>query len=322
MRRRDFIKIFGSAAVWPLTARAQQPSPLPVVGYLEALEGYGWAEAFQRGMSNLGYVANLTVIIERRSAAGQTERLPSLAAELVHLRPQVIVASTPPATLAVKKATETIPIVMTFVNDPVALGLVANLARPGGNVTGLSNLSTGLMGKRLELLLEIASGLSRVGAILDSTNEASRANYRELQAAAVPLHLTLETLEVRRPEDFDAAFAAAATRGSGAAVLNNPMVLTHYGIVVAAAARHKVPTIYFDTETAEAGGLISYGANTLELHRRAAVFVDKILKGAKPADLPIEQATKFTLAVNLKTAKALGLKVPQSILVRADTIIE
>lgn len=321
MRRRDFLTILSSAAMLPLAARAQQQA-LPVIGYLEGLAGFGWAEAFHRGLSNLGYVPNLTVIIEQRSAAGQTGRLPVLAAELVDLQPKVIVASSPPAVLAAKNATTTIPIVMAFSNDPVALGLVSSLARPGGNVTGLSNLSAGLMGKRLELLSELVPNLSRVGVILDSANAGSQANYRQLREAAIPLRLALDAFDVKRPQDFDATFRVAAEQVRGVAVLNNPMVLTNYGIVVAAAARHKVPTIYFDTEVAEAGGLISYGANTLDLHRRAAVYVDKILKGAKPADLPIEQPTKFTLAVNVRTAKALGIKIPQSILVRADEVIE
>jgi len=322
MRRREFVNLLGGATVlWPLAARAQQQT-LPVIGYLEALSGFGWAEAFQRGLSNFGYVPNLTVIIEQRSAAGQTGRLPALAAELVDLRPKVIVASSPPAVLAAKNATSAIPIVMAFSNDPVALGLIESLARPGGNVTGLSNLSAGLMGKRLQILMEVVPNLSRVGVILNPDNSGSQANYRELQTAAIPLRLALDMFEVKRPEDFNDAFQAAAERVNGVAVLNNPMLLTHYGIVVAAAARHKVPTIYFDTETAQAGGLISYGASTLDLHRRAAVYVDKILKGAKPADLPVEQPTKFTLAVNLKTAKALGIKIPQSILVRADELIE
>jgi putative ABC transport system substrate-binding protein len=310
---------FGAAAS---DAAAQTSSGPPLIGHLLPVAPPEWIDAFQRGLSDLGYVENQTIIVERRSAAGQAERLPGLAAELVRLRPQVIVATAPPAVLAAKHATATIPIVMAFTNDPVALGLVASLARPGGNITGLSNQATGLMGKRLELLAEIVPGLSRVGVVWQPTNESNQANLEELQTAAVTLRVALDPFEVTRPEDFDAAFKGAATRGGGVVVLNGGLVIRHLGVVVAAAARHKVPAIYFGTEYTKVGGLISYGPNIPDMHRRAAVFVDKILKGAKPADLPIEQPTKFDLVVNLKAAKALGIAIPQSILLRADEVIE
>jgi len=303
-------------------AIAQAPSGAPRIGYLETNATSGRFEAFQRGLSELGYVENRTIIIERRSSAGQAELFPNLAAELVRLRPQVIVVSSPSAALAAKNATASIPIVMTNVGDPVGLGLVASLARPGGNVTGLSNLATGLGGKRLELLAEIVPGLSRVAVVWGPGSEGPQLAYRELQAAALTLRLALESFEVTRPEDFDAAFQAAAARAGGVAVLNSPIVGGHREVVVAAAARHKVPAIYYDTEQATAGGLISYGANRSDLHRRAALYVDKILKGANPADLPVEQATKFELVINLKTAKALGLTIPPALLARADEVIE
>jgi putative ABC transport system substrate-binding protein len=303
-------------------AIAQVPGGAPRIGYLEVTTALGWFEAFQRGLSELGYVENRTIIVERRSAAGQVERLPDLAAELVRLQPHVIVASAPPAALAAKNATATIPIVMTYTGDPVGLGLVASLARPGGNITGLSNLATGLMGKRLELLAEIVPGLSRMGIIWEPAGEMPRMNYRELQAAAAALRVEIESFEVTRPEDFDAAFKSASARVGGVAVLNGSIVGQHRKDVVAAAARHKMPAIYFASEFAAVGGLASYGANIPDLHRRAALFVDKILKGAKPADLPVEQPTKFELVINLKTAKALSLTIPPALLARADEVIE
>jgi putative tryptophan/tyrosine transport system substrate-binding protein len=303
-------------------ATAQSPSGAARIGYLEGAAPPERAAAFRRGLTDLGYVENRTIVIEWRSAAGQIERLPAMAAELVRLQPQVIVASGPPAALAAKSATATIPIVMVNIPDPVGLGLVASHARPGGNITGLSSLSAGLLGKRLELLAEIVPGLSRVGVVWEPANESTRAIYRELQAVAVALRLAVEPFEVTRPEDLDAAVKAGGARAGGVAVLSSPIVNQHREVVVAAAARHKVPAIYFGTEFAEAGGLVSYGANIPDLHRRAAAYVDRILKGAKPGDLPVEQPTTFELAVNFKAAKALGLVIPQSIHVRADVVIE
>jgi putative ABC transport system substrate-binding protein len=303
-------------------ATAQSPSGAPRIGYLESVASAARADAFQRGLSDLGYVENKTIVIERRSAAGQVERLPALAAELVRLQPHVIVASGPPAALAAKNATETIPIVMANISDPVGLKLVASLARPGGNITGLSTLTTGLMSKRVELLAEILTGISRIGVVWQDTREEPRMNYRELQTAATALRLAVESFEVTGPEDFDAVFKAAGERTGGVAVVNGAIVIQHREIVLAAAARYKVPAVYFGTEYTEAGGLVSFGANIADLHHRAAVYVDKILKGAKPADLPVEQPTQYELVVNLKTAKALGITIPQSILLRADEVID
>lgn len=309
-----------NAAAIDSTAQAQS-SPARI-GYLGTVNVSGWFEAFQGGLRDLGYVEGRTIIIERRSAFGQTARLPGLAAELVGLEPRVIVASAPPAVRAAKNATARIPIVMAFSNDPVALGLVESLARPGGNVTGLANLASDLMGKRLQLLTEIVSGLSRVGVIWDPNHDSSQINRRELQAAVAALHLTLKSFEVTRAEDIDGAFKAAASRSDGVVVLNTPMVVLHREAITAAAARYTLPAIYFEMDFAKVGGLISYGADFRDLHRRAAIYVDKILKGAKPADLPIEQPTKFEMVVNLKTATALGITIPQSILLRADEVIE
>jgi putative tryptophan/tyrosine transport system substrate-binding protein len=238
------------------------------------------------------------------------------------LQPRVIVTSGPNAALVAKDATGTIPIVMAYTNDPVALGLVASLARPGGNVTGLSNLATGLMGKRLELLAAMVPGLSRVGVVWDPTSESNLINFRELQAVAASLRLELDAFEVTQPAGFDAAIKLGRGQDDGLIVLNSPVANTNRGVVVTAVARHKVPAIYFGKEYAETGGLISYGPNIPDMHRRAAAYVDKILKGAKPADLPIEQPNKFELVINLKAAKALGLAVPHALLARADEVIE
>jgi putative ABC transport system substrate-binding protein len=305
-------------------AIAQAPSGVPQIGYLAGSEASEtpFVEAFRRGLTQLGYVENQTIVIEQRSAGGQPEKLPGLAADLVRLQPQIIVTSGSRAALAAREATTKIPIVMANIGDPVGLGLVASLARPGGNITGLSSLATGLAGKRLELLAEIVPGLSRVAVVRAPDSESSQMAYREMQAVAATLRLGLETFEVARPEDFDAAFKEANARTKGVVVLNSPVVRTHINVVIAAAARHKMPAVYYDSEFAEAGGLLSYGPNYPDLQRRAAVFVDKILKGAKPGDLPIEQPTKFELVVNLKVAKALGLAIPNSILVRADEVIQ
>jgi putative ABC transport system substrate-binding protein len=279
-----------------------------------------WFDAFQNGLNYLGYVQGRTIAIESRSAAGQASRLPDLATELVRLQPKVIVASGSAAAAAAKSATATIPIVFTFATDPIALGLVASLARPGGNVTGQSNQAPGLVGKRLQFLAEILPGVSHFGVIWSPAS--TQVDFREMQAAAVTLRLVLDSFEVTQPDDIDAAFKKAANRTGGVAVLSGPLIFTHRERVVAAAARHKVAAIYYDDEYSESGGLVSYGPSLLGLHRSAAVFVDKILKGAKPGDLPVEQPTRFELVVNRKTAKALGLTVPQSVILRADRVIE
>jgi putative tryptophan/tyrosine transport system substrate-binding protein len=323
MRRRDFIAALGVApAMWPFTARAQRPATIPLIGYLDSSGLPHWYEGFKRGLNDLGYVQGQTIAIEHRSAAGQAERLPALAAELVSLQPKIIVASGSPAAVAARKVTATIPIVFTFATDPIGLGLVASLARPGGNITGQSNQGPGLVGKRLQLLAEMVPGVSRFGVVWTPSFTANHADFGEMQKAAATLRLELNSFEVTRPSDFDAAFKEAAARTSGAAVLSGPLIFTHRERVVAAAARHKVPAIYYDAEYAESGGLVSYGPSLVGLHSSAAVFVDKILKGEKPADLPVQQPTRFKLVVNMKAAKALGLTVPPTLLVRADEVIE
>jgi putative ABC transport system substrate-binding protein len=322
MRRRDFLAALGAAtAMWPTAPRAQ-PSTVPLIAYLDSSGVKPWYEAFRLGLSDLGYSEGQSIAIEHRSADGQADRLPALAIELASLKPKIIVTSGSPATVAARKATETIPIVFTFATDPVGLGLIASLAHPGGNVTGQSNQAPGLVGKRLQILAELVPGVSNFGIVWSPSFLANHADYAEMQQAAATLNLTLTSLEVTRPADFDAVFKEAATRTSGVAVLSGPLIFAHREPVVAAAARHKVPAIYYDGEYAQSGGLVAYGPSLVGLHRRAAVFVDKILKGEKPADLPVEQPTRFSLVVNAKAAKALGFTFPPALLIRADEVIE
>ena len=323
MKRRAFIALLGSTtAALPFAVRAQRPATIPVIGYLDSSGLPNWYEAFKSGLNDLGYVQGQTIAIEHRSAAGHAERLPALAAELASLQPKVIVASGSPAAVAAKKVVATIPIVFTFATDPVGLGLVASIARPGGNITGQSNQAPGLVGKRLQILAETVPGASHFGVVWTPSFASNHADIGEMRDAARTLGLVLDSFEVTRPSDFDGVFKEAAAETSGVAVLSGPLIFTHRDRVVAAAARHKVPAIYYDAEYAESGGLVSYGPSLVGLHRSAAVFVDKILKGEKPADLPVEQPIRFKLVVNMKTAKALGLEVPPTLLARADEVIE
>jgi len=321
-KRRELITLALSVAtvpVWSLGARAQPQAGMPVIGFLDTTGLLRWFDAFQEGLKELGYAPGQTIAIERR--VGAPAQLSDLAAELVRLQPKVIVASGSRAAVAAKNATKTIPIVLAFATDPVELGLVASLAQPGGNITGQSNQGPGLVGKRMQLLAEIVPGVSRVGVLAEAS--ANQVDFREIQAAAVSLGLALDSFDVASPEDLDAGFRqAAAAQSGGVAVLSGPLVFRHRDLVVAAAARHRIPAIYFDEEYAAAGGLISYGPSVTGLHHSAATFVDKILKGARPADLPVEQPTRFKLVINLQTAKALGLSVPPSLLARADAVIE
>ena len=323
MRRRDFIAALGAApAMWPLAAPAQRPARMPTIGYLDGSGLPNWYDAFQRGLKDLGHVQGETIAVEHRSAAGLIERLPPLAAELVSLQPKVIVASGSPAAIAARNVTTTIPIVFTFATDPVGLGLVAGLARPGGNITGQSNQGPGLVGKRLQLLAEMVPGVSDLGVVWTPSFAANHADLHEMREAAATLRLTLASFEVARPSDLDAALKDAADRTKGVAMLSGPLIFTHRERVVAAAARFRVPAIYYDAEYAVSGGLFSYGPSLVDLHRSAAVFVDRILRGERPADLPVEQPTRFKLVVNMRTAKALDLAVPPTLLVRADEVIE
>ena len=310
----------------PPAADAQRPGKVPRIGFLMPASPSVSAsriEAFRRGLLDLGYVEGKDILIEYRWAEGGYGRLPDLAAELVRLKVDVIVAWGTPGALAAKNATSTIPIVMPAAADPVASGLVASLARPGGNVTGLSLMSPELGGKRLQLLKEVVPGASRVAILSNPTNAWHAAYLRETDAAARVLGVQLQPLEIRAPEDIDRAFQAAIRgRASALTVVEDFLVFTHRARIVALAAKSRLPAIFAWREAVDGGGLMSYGTNISDLDRRAATYVDKILKGAKPADLPVEQPTRFELVINLKTAKALGITFPPSILIRAPEAIQ
>ena len=303
----------------------QQPAKIVRIGFLgvESASGYtSRVDALRAGLRELGYVEGKNMVIEFRWADGKNDRLPELAAELVRLKVDVLVTHAVPGTRAAKEATTTIPIVTAVVADPVALGLVASLARPGGNITGSTFFYAELTAKRLELLREVFPRTRYVAVLLNPLNPAQALNFQAMEITARPLKVGLQKFEVRRPNEFESAFSAMAKkRVDAVAIVEDPMFLANAKGLADLAAKQRLPSIGFN-EFAESGGLIGYGANLFELFRRAAYFVDRILKGAKPADLPVEQPTKFELVVNLKTAKALGIKIPQSILVRADRVIE
>ncbi len=306
----------------PFCAGAQQARKVHRIGLLYNNRG-PHLEAFARGLHELGYIEGRNVVVERRSADGRSERLPKLAAELVRLDVDVLVAPDPPSAFAARAATKTIPIVMRSSNDPVEAGLVSNLARPGGNITGVYSLYAELTPKRLELLKEAIPGLTRVAVLRNSGFPGSASVWSETQVAARALGLEVYSLDVRRAEELDGAFHAASAARAGALItLRNPLIVVNRSQLVTLAAQTRIPVMYDEREFIDAGGLIAYGANLDDLYRRAAGYVDKILKGAKPGDLPVEQPTKFELIVNMKTAKALGITIPRSILVRADKVIE
>ncbi len=331
MDRREFIgTLAGGLVAAPLGAGAQQAGRVYRIGYLGTfppaqlgVRATGW-NAFKQGLRDHGYVEGQNLIIEMRVSEGKTERFPALAAELVRLKVDVIVTAQTSSTLAAKKATTTIPIVMAAVGDPVGAGLVGSLARPGGNITGLSLLNPATAGKRVELLKEILPGATRLGVLGNPTNPWwTTLMVREVEVTAQALGMHLQRLEVERPTDFEAAFGAA-TRGRAAAliVLEDSLMNAYIPTIVGLAAKNGLPAAYGLREYVDAGGLMSYGANVSDLFRRAATYVDKILKGAKPADLPVEQPTKFDLVINFKTAKALGLTIPPSLLQRADEVVQ
>jgi putative ABC transport system substrate-binding protein len=306
-------------------AEAQQPR-VPRVGYVFATtssEGQDLLRAIREGLRELGYMEGRSIALEVRWAEGRYERLPALVAELVHLKVDILVVATTPGALAAKSATSTIPVVMVAVGDPVGSGLVASLARPGGNLTGLSLLNPELHGKRLELLKDILPRISRVATLINPGNPIHAVFLHETQAAAQALALQLQPVEVRGPEDFAGAFGAAAGSHAGAIIaFDDPLTLGYSTQIVALAAKHRLPVIYGFREFPEVGGLMSYGANRRDLYRRTTVFVDKILKGAKPADLPVEQPMKFEFIINLKAAKQIGLTIPPNVLARADKVIK
>jgi putative ABC transport system substrate-binding protein len=307
------------------SAQAQQPTKIPRIGFLSASSPEALSsriEAFRQGLRELGYVEGKNIVIEWRSAEGKLDRLPALAAELVRLKVEIIVTAGPSLTHAAKEATSTIPIVMTFDPDPVGSGFVANLARPGGNITGLSTLSPEISGKQLELLKETVPKLSRVSVLGNSTSPGNAQASREMELAAEAFKAKLQHLDVLDPKDIETAFRAASKgRADAILVLPSPVLTSQRTQIVDLAVKSRLPAIYWRSDFVEAGGLMSYGTSQNDLDRRAATYVDKILKGTKPADLPVEQPTKFELVINLKTAKQIGLTVPQKVLARADKVI-
>ena len=319
----------------PLAAEAQQAGKVHRIGFLSPSSrsdperlaspfGERGLAAFRQGLRDLGYVEGQNIAIEYRWAEGRFERLPDLAAELVRLKVDVIVSVVTQATLAAKNATGTIPIVLVAAGDPLGSGLVANLARPGGNVTGPSSMYGDLAGKQLELLKETVPKVSRVAVLWNPANAVWQAQMlRQTEIAARALGLQLQLLEARGPDELEGAFAAMTRERVSALLVQVDVIFAlHARRIADLAAKRRVPAMYGSREHVETGGLMSYAPNIPDLFRRAATYVDKILKGAKPADLPVEQPTKFELVINLKTAKALGLKIPQSVLVRADEVIQ
>ena len=325
MRRREFITLVGGATVgWPLSARSQQSGRLPTIGFLggaTASAWTNWSAAFVQRLRELGWSEDRTVSIEYRWAEGRHERAAEIAAEFVRLKVDVIITSGGVLS-AVKQATSTIPIVIAVANDPVGAGFVSSLARPGGNITGLSLQTTDLAAKRLELLREIAPGIRRLGVLANISNAAAVPEIDEVQAAARILGLEVVTSEMRQAEDITSAFTAFRSGAEALYVCTDPLLLAQRARINTLALAARLPTIYGPREHVEAGGLMSYGANFPDLFRRSADLVDKILRGAKPSDLPVEQPIKFDLIINLTTAKTLGLTVPPTLLARADEVIE
>ena len=324
-RRREVITLLGGAAAWPLAARAQQPAKLPTIGVLGAgtPSSHGqWVAACVRRLHELGWIEGRTVAIEYRWAEGRTERFDEIAAEFVRRKVDIIVTSATTAIVAAKQATSVIPIVFAAAGDPVGTGLVASLARPGGNVTGLSLQQTDVAAKRLELLREFVPGLRRLAILANVDGPAVVLDMREVQTTARPLGLEVITSEIRRGEDIGPAFETLKGRADALYVCIDPLVNTHRIRINTLALAARLPTMHASREYVEAAGLMSYGPNFPDLFRRAADFVDKILRGAKPSDIPVEQPRKFDLVINLTTAKALSLEVPPMLLARADEVIE
>jgi putative tryptophan/tyrosine transport system substrate-binding protein len=327
--RRTFLAGTGAVLLAaPLAVEAQQTTGTPQVGFLSpsSLSDPRTARYFQalvQGLRELGYVERQNIAIEPRWAEGKYDRLPGLAVELVRLKATVIVTYGGAATKAVRQATETIPIVMAVVQDAVSTELVSTLARPGGNITGLSSMATELVGKQLEILKEVVPKVSRVALLGNPAQPGHTPQVRQAQGTARALGVGLQLLEARDPSEIDKAFAAITTERTGAIiVLPDSMLLDHRTRIADLAVRRRLPMLSALRDNAEAGGLIAYGPSVFEMFRRSATYVDKILKGAKPAELPVEQPTKFELVINLKTAKALGLTIPQSLLARADEVIQ
>jgi putative ABC transport system substrate-binding protein len=327
IRNAKFVSFFSAmffALCLPVCA--QQPKKVPRIGYLSGTSAFvnsARIEAFRQGLHDLGYVEGKNIIIEWRYAEGKLNRLPALAAQLVSLKVDVIVASAPPPTRSAKRATATIPIVMAYDDDPVGNGFVASLARPGGNITGLATFAPEISGKQLELLREIVPKLSRVAVLGNATRPGSPQALREINLAADALGVQLQFLEVGGPKDIEIAFRAASKeRADAVLVMQTPVFISQRRQVADFAVKSRLPTIYGRPEYVEDGGLISYATSFTDLSRRAATYVDKILKGAKPANLPVEQPTKFELIINLKAARKINLTIPPSVLAKADRVIK
>jgi putative tryptophan/tyrosine transport system substrate-binding protein len=325
LKRREFITLIGGAAALPLAARAQQPGKLRTIGFAGLSTRSAESElvaAFAQRLHELGWIENRTVVIEYRWSEGRAERFVQIAAEFVRLNVDVIVASGTPQVLATKQATSVIPIVFARVGDPVASGLVASLARPGGNVTGLSSQSDDLAGKRLEVLREVVPSLRRVAILANVDNPFSVLEVGEAQAAARTLNVEFDTLEIRRAEDITPAFEAIKGRAEALYVCPDGLLDANKIRINTLALGARLPTMHGYRDYVEAAGLMAYGANLPDLYRRSADYVDKILRGANPGDIPVEQPTKFDLIINLTTAKALSLTIPESLLLRANELIE
>jgi len=323
MRRREFMTVLGGAAVaWLLAAHAQQPGKVWRMGFI-AHGHESFYDALFEGLREYGYEEGRNLIVERRYAQGQAERFKEFAAEMVRLNVDIIIVVTTPAALAVKKATTTIPIVHPNAIDPLNTGLIASLAHPGGNLTGGAQLTAEVSAKRLEILKRSVPRLSRVAALWNPANPALVFSWKETQGAARALGVTLQSHEVQGPKDFAAAFAMTADeRPDALLVLQDAVTMQQRNEIIDFAIQKRLPSMFQEKGWAVAGGLMSYGENLPSMYRRAAYFVDRIFKGAKPADLPVEQATKFDMVLNLKTAKAIGLTIPDSVLVLADEVIE
>jgi putative ABC transport system substrate-binding protein len=328
MRRREFILALGGAAAWPLAARAQQPTGLRRIGVLNTLaaddaEAQARNAAFLQRLQDLGWTDRRNVQIDTRWGGGDADRLRKFAAELVALTPDVILTAGAVAIHPLLQLTRTVPIVFVIVPDPVGAGFVESLARPGGNATGFLMFEFGITGKWVELLKQIAPGVTRTAILRDPTSSAGMGQFGAIQAVAPSLAVDVNPVNVRDASEIERAIAAFARSPNGGLIVTaSALAAVHRDLIIAQAATHKLPAVYYERNYAAAGGLISYGPDFVDQYRRAAGYVDRILKGEKPADLPVQAPTKYELVINLKTAKALGLEMPQSVLARADKVIE
>jgi putative tryptophan/tyrosine transport system substrate-binding protein len=328
MRRRAFISLLGGAATWPLSARAQQGEPMRRIGVLMSTsaddpEGQARLAAFQQGLQQFGWTVGRNVRIDSRWPEGDSERLRRYAAELVALSPDVILATGSAAAGPLLQATRTIPVVFVIVPDPVGAGFVNSLSRPGGNATGFIQFEYGISGKWLELLKQIAPGVTRAAILRDPAISAGIGQFGAIQAVAPSLGVEVSPLNVRDAGEIERAIADfARSANAGLIITGSALAVVHRHLIITLAAKHRLPAVYFQRTLVADGGLISYGADALDQYRRAVGYVDRILKGEKPADLPVQMPTKYELVINLKTAKALGLEIPSSLLARADEVIE